>query len=105
MGSHEDKNLRQWKSSFGVPLVYGEYLGIYRRRIRVRSATRVPQAWGVSPLSLWPPRGSPGLLRKLPEYLVVQEKSLKVSFHLNFVWYEFSVKTKTKEKTTTGALG
>ena len=28
------------------PLVYGQYLGIYRAKIRVRGASGGPQAWG-----------------------------------------------------------
>ena len=46
MGSHENRSLRWRKSIFGVPPVYGEYLGIYRAGIRVRGAMVGPQAWG-----------------------------------------------------------
>ena len=63
------------------PLVYGEYLGIYRAEIRVRGAMRGPQAHSTPPrarlLSLWLTRGSSGLLPKLCGCLHVQENSSK----------------------------
>ena len=56
-------------------LMLGEYLGIFRAKIRVGRSTGAPQALGACPYGLWPPRGSSGLFSKSYGFLMVQEKS------------------------------
>ena len=59
------------------PLVYKEYLGIYRAEIRFRGAMGGPQAHRGRLVSLWLSHGPFGLLPKLPRCLLVQEKLSK----------------------------
>ena len=79
------------KVFFVCPLVYGEYLGIYGARIRVKGAMGGPQAHRAPPrahlVSLWLTRGPCGLLPKLPRCLLTQEKSSKsfVPFGIDFL--------------------
>ena len=74
------------------PLVYEEYLGIYRSGTRVRRALHgahklAGRPQGAHTVSLWPTHGSPGLLPKLHGCLLVQEKSSKsfVPFGIDFL--------------------
>ena len=74
------------------PLVYGEYLGIYEARIRVRGVPRGSQAWGRPPRARLPASWLPRLLldvySKSPGLRLFQ-KDLSSRFHS--VWTLFDI--------------
>ena len=87
------------------PLVYGEYLGIYRAKIRVGEAPEGPQAWERPPtarLQGLSPNGGPSAPPKVPGCLLVQEKSSKSFLPFGLRLVLIFCKRQKQEKTTTG---
>ena len=89
------------------PLVYGEYLGIYGAKIRVRVVPSWPTSLGGATLGR-ASRACGPLMAPLASsriFMVVfwsKKNRQKVSFRFDSIWYWFSIKDKNNEKAVTG---